>query len=583
MEGCFAVNFLLSSDTMIPLLLIAGGCVLLQRFFKNRLTRDQYFYMRDLSLLSTMLLLALWSGSERIEALVACAMLSMVVGLAERTRPGRGYFAMIILPGLIFALTGESISYVSSAGGSKAFVFFSAWQSVLLTTAWMTLFPVLFRRLDQVPGLAGRLLAVSLALMAGVSFFSRQNLSEAFLVSSVSLILVTAYWSRMGHCFRQLGEPLSSLWGTIVAGASIIGVSKGITLTALMVIPLGFYAVPLVEFSLGLVSHTVRGDKSPVRRDLYSRVIRRGVDHPAAVRLVTEICFIVGGAVTLMQVFPGSDSFHAVVPVMACVLLMVLWSLYGGGKDMAFRDRLWGVKIDGISMNYALSKSMSWIKNGSPEFRLIVTLNALGMMCARENKEFREVVDSAALVLPDGAGLVWGLRKLGIQVVERVAGIDYMERLCRLAATESIPVFFLGARPGVANAAAEHLKEQYDGLNVVGTYDGYFDRAFSHEVASKVRDSGARILFAGFGQPAQELWLSAMKEELDGILCVGVGGSFDVFAGRVKRAPRIWQKIGCEWLYRLLREPWRLKRDLQLGVFVVDVLRERFNIFHTER
>jgi len=566
-----------SADAIVPLLLVAVGCVALQRFFRKKLSRDQYFYMRDLSLMTVMLLLALWSGSDRIEALVACSLLSMVVGLAERALPGKGFFAFIVLPGLVFALTGQPISFVSSSG--SAFLYLSSWQSILLTTAWMTLFPVLFRRLDQVPGLAGHLLGVSLSLMVAVTYFSRQNLSEAFLVSVVSLVLVGAYWSRLGHQFRQLGTPLASLWGTLVAGISIIGVSKGITLTALMVIPLGFYAVPLVELSLGLVSHAFTRGQTRMAADLYSRVIERGVDHPAAVRLVTEICLLVGASVALMQLLPDSAALKMAVPAMAGVLLLVLWGGHGGRRARADDHTLWGVRIDGISMNYALSKSLAWLKSAEPRFRMVVTMNALGLNETRSDAEFRRIANAADLNLPDGAGLVWALRKLKVPVVERIAGIDYMDRLCRLAASESLPVYLLGGRPGIARRAAERLQKEYTGLPVSGWYDGYFDRAFSGEVAGNVRKSGAKILFAALGMPAQEKWLDSQRANLDGVLCVGVGGSFDVYAGVLKRAPRFWQKIGCEWLYRLFQEPWRLKRDFHLLAFVTAVFREQLNIF----
>lgn len=570
------MEFQFSAGALGALLAIAAGCVLLQRFFRSKLSRDQYFYMRDLSLMSVMMLLALWSGSDRIEALVACSLLAMVIGLAEQARPSRGFYSFIVLPGLIFALTGQPISFVSSAGST--FLYLTQWQSVVLTTAWMTLFPVLFRRLDQIPGLAGHLLGVSLSLMSAVTYFSRQNLNEAFLVSLVSLVLVCAYWSRLGHQFRQLGAPLASLWGTLVAGISIIGVSKGITLTALMVIPLGFYAVPLAEMSLGLVSHAfTHAPAHPV--DLYSRVIERGVDHPAAVRLVTEICFLVGGSVSLMQLMPDSAALKMVVPVMAGLLLLVLWGVHGGRRPRANGHSLWGVKIDGISMNYALSKTLAWLRSDERKFRMVVTLNALGLNETRSDADFRRLANEADLTLPDGSGLVWAMRKLKMPVVERIAGVDYMDRLCRLAASEGIPIYLLGGRPGIARRAAEKLMKLHPGLIVTGCYDGYFDRAYSTKIAEHIRESGARILFAALGMPAQEKWLDSQRKALDGVLCVGVGGSFDVYAGVLKRAPKFWQKIGCEWLYRLFQEPWRIKRDLQLFSFVIMVLRERFNIF----
>lgn len=566
------------SSAFLPLLLVAIGCVILQRFFRKRLARDQYFYMRDLSLMAVMMLLAMWSGSDRIEALVACSLLSMVIGIADHFLPGRGYFIFIILPGLIFALTGQPISFFSSVSdASSKFVYLSRFQSVLLTTIWMTIFPILFRRLDQIPGLAGHLLGVSLSLMAAVTYFSRQNLNEAFMVSSVSLILVCAYWSRLGHQYRTLGEPLASLWGTLIAGISIIGVSKGITLTALLVIPLGFYAVPLAEMSMGFVSSLFRHDGSHPR-DLYNCVIERGVDHPAAIRLVTEICLIVGGSVAMMQLIPDSDALKLAVPVMAALLLLVLWGAHGGRRLHEGGNSLWDVRIDGISMDYALSKCLAWIRQSERKFRLVVTLNALGLNAARNDDEFSAILSSSDLTLPDGSGLVWAMRKLKMHVVERIAGIDFMNRLCRLAASEAIPVYLLGGRPGIARRAGEKLVELHEGLQVVGYYDGYFDRSFSDEVACNIKKSGAKILFAALGMPAQEKWLYSERENLDGILCVGVGGSFDVYAGELKRAPRFWQKIGCEWLYRLIQEPWRFKRDLELFTFVILILRERFNI-----
>ena len=164
-------------------------------------------------------------------------------------------------------------------------------------------------------------------------------------------------------------------------------------------------------------------------------------------------------------------------------------------------------------------------------------------------------------------------------VVERIAGIDYMDRLCRLAASESIPVFLLGGRPGIARRASEKLAKMHPGLVVTGYYDGYFDRAYSRQIAERIRESGARILFLALGMPAQEKWAASQREALDGMLCVGVGGSFDVYAGELRRAPKFWQKIGCEWLYRLFQEPWRFKRDVQLFSFVLMILRERFDIF----
>ncbi len=569
------VNY--NAELAISLLAMVMACVLLQRFFRKKLGRDQYFYMRDLSLMAALILLALWSGSPNICSLIASSMLALLIGTMEQIRPGRGWFFLIPLPGLFFALTGTAISFFAAPDGG--YIYLTRFQSIFITTLWMTLFPVLFQRLDQVPGLAGHLLSVILSLLLVVTSFSEQELGEGFFVALSSLLLVGAYWSRLGHHYRHLECAIASLWGVVVAGVSILGMSKGIAITALMVVPLGFYSVPLVEISLGLVSHTLFRKPAVSMPYLYGKVIERGVDHPAAVRLVTTICLLVGGTVAFIQLGPSSSPLRGLWLMVAAALAVLLWTLWGGKGEEDANRSLWGVKIDGISMNYALSKAMAWLRSRQPKFRLVVTVNALALCQARKDPEFSAIATEADLTLPDGAGLLWALKALRIPAVERIAGIDFMDKLCRLATVDRLPVYLLGGRPGVAESAALRLMELHRGLEIAGTRDGYFNRRISKQIAREVHDSGARILFVALGQPAQEKWLDENREALPGVLAVGVGGSFDVYAGRLKRAPLLWQKIGCEWLYRLIQEPWRFRRDLELFSFLWLVVREKFKIF----
>ncbi len=561
----------------LSLLTMVASCLLLQWFFRKKLSRDQYFYMRDLSLMGALILLALWSGSPQICALIASAMLALLIGTMEQLHPDQGWFFLIPLPGLFFALTGATISFFAAPDGG--YLYLTSFQSLVITTLWMTLFPVLFQRLDQVPGLAGHLLSVILSLMLVVTSLSEQELGEGFFMALGSLLLVGAYWSRLGHHYRHLECALTSVWGVVVAGVSILGVSKGIAITALMVVPLGFYSVPLVEISLGLVSQTVLRRPPVSMPYLYGKVLERGVDHPAAVRLVTTICLLVGATVAFVQLGPSSSPLRAFGFMSALALAALLWTLWGGKSDTQPQRSLWGVKIDGISMNYALSKAMAWLRSPRPEFRMVVTVNALALCHARRDSEFRHIARDADLTLPDGKGLFWALKVLGIPAVERVAGIDFMDRLCRLAAVDDLPVYLLGGRPGVAQEAAKQLQSLHRGLAVAGADDGYFDPRHSHQIAQRIRCSGARILFVALGQPKQEKWLRDHSQDLEGILSVGVGGSFDVYAGRLKRAPQAWQDLGCEWLYRLLQEPRRLRKDLELFAFLWFVVREKLKIF----
>lgn len=203
-----------------------------------------------------------------------------------------------------------------------------------------------------------------------------------------------------------------------------------------------------------------------------------------------------------------------------------------------------------------------------------VAINPEKVMRARREPSLRPVLEGAGLRIPDGVGVVLASRLRGGRVRERVTGIDLMLAVAEEAARRGWPVYLLGAAPGVAERAADALVRRFPGLRVAGTGDGYF-RGRDAEVCERVRRSGARILFLALGSPAQEYWLSAHLAETGCRLGMGVGGSFDVLAGRTARAPAWMRRLGLEWLHRLLREPARYRRMLVLPVFLLLALAER--------
>ena len=182
------------------------------------------------------------------------------------------------------------------------------------------------------------------------------------------------------------------------------------------------------------------------------------------------------------------------------------------------------------------------------------------------------------MVLSDGTGLLWGLRFLGMPIQERVTGIDFAEQLCRMAATEGWPVYFLGARENTASVCADALAARHPGLVVAGARDGYFDMN-DPAVAQSVARAGTKILFVAMGIPRQEKWVARHAETLGSVLAIGVGGAFDVLSGKLKRAPRLMQRCGLEWLFRLCQEPFRCKKDLYLLAFVARVLATRVGLY----
>lgn len=235
-----------------------------------------------------------------------------------------------------------------------------------------------------------------------------------------------------------------------------------------------------------------------------------------------------------------------------------------------------GCRLDPFTMAVALDKVEGWIEQAEPgASEHIITLNAEIAYQAHFDEPLRDLINRAWLVTPDGIGIVWGARKLGIEVPERVTGIDLMERICQRAAARGWKVFFLGAAPGIAEQAAQILQERYPGLTVSGVRHGYFNAGEEPEIIADIVSSAPQVLFVGLGAPRQEWWIDQYKEQLRVPVCIGIGGSLDVISGHKKRAPEWMIKLNLEWLYRLLAEPSRYKRQLVLPRFVWLIIKSR--------
>lgn len=235
------------------------------------------------------------------------------------------------------------------------------------------------------------------------------------------------------------------------------------------------------------------------------------------------------------------------------------------------RYEILGVRLDDVTLEEAVALIEGFIAAGGPH--LIATTNTEFVMAAQTDPAFRRVLNEAALSLPDGIGLIWGLRLLGENVREHVRGTDLVERLLAVAAVRDQRVFLLGAAEGVAEAAAGRLREQYPTLQIAGCYAGSPEPAHDAEARAAIRAAGpVDILLVAYGGGRQEQWIARNLEALGIPVGIGVGGVFDFLAGRVPRAPRWVRRLELEWLYRLIRQPWRWRRQLALPHFALRVL-----------
>jgi N-acetylglucosaminyldiphosphoundecaprenol N-acetyl-beta-D-mannosaminyltransferase len=206
----------------------------------------------------------------------------------------------------------------------------------------------------------------------------------------------------------------------------------------------------------------------------------------------------------------------------------------------------------------------------------IVTADASMAVIARRDPDLREIIRAADLVTPDGAGILWASRLLRCPLTHKVSGVDLVGHAARLSAQHGWRLFFLGAGPGVAEEAAECLRARYPGAQIVGTQDGYFTAEQEADVLTRIQAAQPDILFVAFGIPRQEKWISRHKAALGVPISVGIGGSFDVHSGRVRRAPVWMQEHGMEWLHRLYANPKKIGKVMTLPQFILLALRQRF-------
>ncbi len=263
----------------------------------------------------------------------------------------------------------------------------------------------------------------------------------------------------------------------------------------------------------------------------------------------------------------------------------------GSSKRIVFNVYLIGLKmrqtfldcpVDILTMDETIDRARDAMQGHA---RLQhVALNVAKLVNMRRDPVLAADVANSDIVSIDGMGIVWGARCLGLPVKARVAGVDLLTRLLEVCAKEAFKPYFLGATSQTLKLAVERTCERYPGIQFAGWKDGYFSAADEKELVDDIRDSGADCLFIGMPTPRKERFLAKYRDELDVSFVMGVGGSFDILAGQIRRAPDKLQKLGLEWLYRVYQEPrrmwWRYTRTNTLFVAILAqaVLRQGFHL-----
>ncbi|MBR2005741.1 MAG: WecB/TagA/CpsF family glycosyltransferase [Thermoguttaceae bacterium] len=234
------------------------------------------------------------------------------------------------------------------------------------------------------------------------------------------------------------------------------------------------------------------------------------------------------------------------------------------------RTRILGIPVDALTMATALERAVELAKDRTTA-SYAVAINPEKTFAIRQSAELAQFVENAALALPDGIGVVWASRLLNGRKIERVPGADLAEAVCARSGAEGLNLFFYGAKEEASAAAVAELRRRYPDIRVVGRRNGYVKIEEMNALAQEIADSNADVLLVALGSPRQERWIAEYAARTKVGLCLGVGGTLDTFAGTVKRAPLLWQKMNLEWLYRLLKQPTRIWRCRLLACYGAEV------------
>ncbi|UPA31291.1 WecB/TagA/CpsF family glycosyltransferase [Terrisporobacter glycolicus] len=219
--------------------------------------------------------------------------------------------------------------------------------------------------------------------------------------------------------------------------------------------------------------------------------------------------------------------------------------------------------VDALTMDETLDKIQEYIDNKECVQHVVINAGKVNLM--QENKELTQIVNECPLINADGQSIVWGSKILGNPLPERVAGIDIFTGLVRISAEKGYKPYFFGAKEEVVTEVVRRFKELYPDLEVAGYRNGYFKPEESYGIAENIKKSGADILFVAFSSPKKEFWIKEYMDIMNVPFAMGVGGSFDVIAGKTTRAPKWMQKCGLEWFHRFIQEPRRMFKRYIIG------------------
>lgn len=233
--------------------------------------------------------------------------------------------------------------------------------------------------------------------------------------------------------------------------------------------------------------------------------------------------------------------------------------------------RILGIDIDNIDIEDAGNITKNLIENSNKSCKIVVAPNTEFIMMAQKDKEFFDILRNAELATPDSVGVMIGGKKQNKPFKQRIPGQSYFRKILEVGEKENWSFYLLGGKDEVPKLTAENVKKIYPNLNIVGYHEGFFDKDSEEDVIAEINKLQPNVLFVAMGAPLQEKWIAKHKNDLKVDVAAGQGGTFDYEAGKIKRAPKVFQKLGIEWFWRLMLQPSRIFRMLVLPIYLIKI------------
>lgn len=537
----------------------------------------------------------------KIAGIVICSVLMVILGKVDRKRkiPTGVKLIFQVLISLIIIYSGVKIEFLRAPSSSSGGYLYLSYLSIPLTIIWLISITNSIGQADELGDITPYIVFIASLTFLVVSLVQRQGL---ILAESLSLIMAATSFIFIKYVPRGKFSSYYMSFGFILAVIAIVGVSKS-TAALTLLIPLLILGVPIIDSSYSIVANYARQESSIPgigKLPLFSES-GSGSGSKLCQKLQSYGFSAQGAHLTIIRVSLYLSLSAFIISIYQNFYLLLTLTAFGWvvfellknkvrseeliiGRDiLTSRIKLFQVGIDQVDNQKTIQKIEEFIISKKPH--QIVTPDTLAVLRARKDPEYHAILKSAALVTPDGAGILWAATTLNYPLPERVTGIDIIHNICRLAAKKGYSLYLLGSYPGVASETALNLTKKYPGIKIAGTHHGYFSCEDSQncedvkngnsvrnkkeeEIINEIKENKPDILLVGMGVPKQEKWINKNLEKLDVPVCIGVGGSFDVLSGRIPRAPLWMQRHGMEWIYRSIKQPNRTFRVLTLFYFI---------------